>query len=103
MSPGAFFNFKFPTIVWRTVEAAVSLWTAWNSLSPALPAFGGDSLIELLSAAVVFWRFRFTLNEARAPEKRAELAQKLAGVADVHFETDLRIGRERNSGSKEHT
>jgi hypothetical protein len=29
-------------------------------------AFGGDSLIELLSAAVVFWRFRFTLGETRA-------------------------------------
>jgi divalent metal cation (Fe/Co/Zn/Cd) transporter len=54
------------TIVWMTAEAAVSLWTAWNSHSPALFAFGGDSLIEVLSAAVVFWRFRFELNEARA-------------------------------------
>lgn len=42
------------TIAWMTVEAAVSLWTAWSSHSPALLAFGGDSLIELLSAAVVF-------------------------------------------------
>jgi divalent metal cation (Fe/Co/Zn/Cd) transporter len=54
------------TIVWMTVEAVVSLGTAWSSHSPALLAFGGDSLIELLSAAVVFWRFRFTPNEARA-------------------------------------
>ena len=54
------------TLVWMSVEAAVSLGAAWNSRSPALFAFGGDSLIELLSAAVVFWRFRFTLNEARA-------------------------------------
>jgi len=36
-------------------------------------------------------------------EKRAELAQKLAGVADVHFETELRIGRERTNGGKEYT
>ena len=48
------------TIVWMTVEAVVSLGTAWSSHSPALFGFGGDSLIELLSAAVVFWRFRFT-------------------------------------------
>src|SRR5712691_4730597 len=39
------------TIVWMTVEAVVSLGTAWSSHSPALFAFGGDSLIELLSAA----------------------------------------------------
>jgi divalent metal cation (Fe/Co/Zn/Cd) transporter len=54
------------TIGWMTVEAVVSLGTAWSSHSPALFAFGGDSLVELLSAAVVFWRFRFELNEARA-------------------------------------
>ncbi len=54
------------TIAWMTVEAVVSLGAAWSSHSPALYAFGGDSLIELLSAAVVFWRFRFELNEARA-------------------------------------
>jgi len=50
------------TIVWMTVEAVVSLGAAWSSHSPALIAFGGDSLIELLSAAVVFWRFRFQLS-----------------------------------------
>ncbi len=44
----------------------MSLGTAWTSHSPALLAFGGDSLIELVSAAVVFWRFRFTLSETRA-------------------------------------
>src|SRR6266571_2833415 len=40
------------------------------------------------------------LSAALKAEKRAELAQKLAGVADVHFETELRIGRERNNASK---
>src|SRR5258708_4893795 len=54
------------TIAWMAVEAVVSLAAAWNSHRPALFAFGGDSLVELLSAAVVFWRFRFELNEARA-------------------------------------
>ncbi len=54
------------TLVWMSAEAVVSLGTAWASHSPALLAFGGDSLIELISAAVVFWRFRFTLSEALA-------------------------------------
>jgi len=67
------------TIVWMTVEAVVSLGTAWSSHSPALIAFGGDSLIELLSAAVVFWRFRFTLGEARAARIAGGLLFTLAG------------------------
>jgi len=68
------------TIAWMTVEAVVSLGTAWSSHSPALYAFGGDSLIELLSAAVVFWRFRFTLNEARAARIAGVLLFALAGL-----------------------
>jgi divalent metal cation (Fe/Co/Zn/Cd) transporter len=46
------------TIIWMSVEAAVSLSAAWIARSPALLAFGGDSAIELLSAVVVLWRFR---------------------------------------------
>jgi divalent metal cation (Fe/Co/Zn/Cd) transporter len=61
-----------------SVEAAVSLGTAWSSHSTALFAFGGDSLIELLSAAVVFWRFRFTLDEARAARIAGALLFALA-------------------------
>jgi divalent metal cation (Fe/Co/Zn/Cd) transporter len=68
------------TITWMTVEALVSLGTAWRSHSPALLAFGGDSLIELLSAAVVFWRFRFDLKEARAARIAGVLLFVLAGL-----------------------
>jgi divalent metal cation (Fe/Co/Zn/Cd) transporter len=68
------------TLVWMCVEAAVSLVSAWHSHSPALLAFGGDSLIELLSAAVVFWRFRFELNEERAARIAGALLFALAGV-----------------------
>lgn len=68
------------TIVWMTVEAAVSLWTAWSSHSPALLAFGGDSLIELLSAAVLFWRFWFELKDARAAQIAGVLLFVLAGL-----------------------
>lgn len=41
-----------------TVEAIFALCAAWRAHSPALLAFGGDSAIELLSAVVVYWRFR---------------------------------------------
>ena len=74
------FQLQVLTIVWMTVEAAVSLGTAWSSHSPALFAFGGDSLIELLSAVVVFWRFRFELNEARAARTAGVLLFALAGL-----------------------
>jgi len=46
------------TIAWMSIEAAVSLAAAWMARSPALLAFGGDSTIELISGAVVLWRFR---------------------------------------------
>ena len=67
------------TLIWMSVEALVSLGTAWTSHSPALLAFGGDSLIELLSAAVVFWRFRFKLREERAARIAGGLLFSLAG------------------------
>jgi divalent metal cation (Fe/Co/Zn/Cd) transporter len=68
------------TIAWMTVEAVISLVAAWKSHSSALFAFGGDSLVELLSAAVVFWRFRIELNEARAARIAGALLFMLAGL-----------------------
>jgi divalent metal cation (Fe/Co/Zn/Cd) transporter len=46
------------TITWMSIEAVLSLWSAWKARSPVLAAFGGDSAIELLSAIIVLWRFR---------------------------------------------
>src|SRR5580658_2233806 len=68
------------TIVWMTVEALVSLGAAWRAHSPTLFGFGGDSLIELLSAAIVLWRFRFGLNESRAAKSAGILLFVLAGL-----------------------
>src|SRR5690349_13629383 len=68
------------TILWMTLEAAISLSSARHSHSPALFAFGGDSLMELLSAAVVFGRFRFAFNEARAARIAGALLFALAGL-----------------------
>jgi hypothetical protein len=42
------------------------------------------------------------VSSALKAEKRAELAQKLAGMVDLHVETQLRIGRATN-GKKEHS
>jgi len=67
------------TVVWMTVEATVSLAAAWHSHSPALFAFGGDSLIEMISAVVVFWHFRFELSESRAAWIAGVLLFALAG------------------------
>lgn len=64
------------SIGWMSVEVAVGLAAAWRARSPALLAFGGDSAIELLSAAVVLWRFR-GLASGAAEERRAA---RIAGV-----------------------
>lgn len=64
------------TIVWMTVEAAVSLSAAWKARSPALLAFGGDSAIELLSAVAVLWRFR-TYAQERSEKQVARIAATL--------------------------
>ena len=58
------------TLIWMSVEAVVSLGAAWMARSPALLAFGGDSAVELLSAAVVFWRF-YAPSHREQTEKRA--------------------------------
>ena len=62
------------TIVWMSIEAALSLRAAWMAHSPALAAFGGDSAVELLSAVVVLWRFRH-----RASERAEQQAARIAG------------------------
>jgi divalent metal cation (Fe/Co/Zn/Cd) transporter len=59
-----------------TVEAFVSLSAAWMARSPALLAFGGDSAIELLSAAAVLWRFRSSAQE-RLEKQVARIAAAL--------------------------
>jgi len=41
------------------------------------------------------------LSSAIKAEKRTELAQKLAEIADVRVETELKIGREARNGGKE--
>jgi len=65
------------TIAWMTVEAVLSLYTAWRARSPALLAFGGDSAVELLSAVVVLWRFRASAAHGNAERRAARVAGAL--------------------------
>jgi len=68
------------TLIWMTVEAVVSLSAAWTARSPALLSFGGDSAVELLSAAVVLRRFSGHSPEAHAEEQAAKIAGALLFV-----------------------
>src|ERR1017187_5728500 len=65
------------TIAWMSVEALVSLFAAWRARSPALLAFGGDSTIELFSAAVVLWRFRASDAHEDVEKRAARVAGAL--------------------------
>ena len=62
------------TITWMIIEAIASLWAAVRARSPALLAFGGDSAIELLSAAVVLRRFQTHASEEHAERRAARIA-----------------------------
>src|SRR5246127_104874 len=62
------------TITWMIIEAIASLWAAVRAKSPALLAFGGDSAIELLSAAVVLRRFQTHASEEHAERRAARIA-----------------------------
>lgn len=46
------------TIGYNLVEAAVALVAAWLAGSVALLGFGFDSVVELMSGTVLFWRLR---------------------------------------------
>jgi divalent metal cation (Fe/Co/Zn/Cd) transporter len=65
------------TLAWMSVEAVVSLSAAWMAHSPALLAFGGDSAIELLSAVVVYWRFRSEWSDERTEKLAARITGSL--------------------------
>lgn len=68
------------TLAWMSVEAVVSLGAAWAARSPALLGFGGDSAVELLSAAVVLWRFRPPSRGDHAEQRAARIAGGLLFV-----------------------
>src|SRR5271154_6657584 len=68
------------TLIWMSVEALVSLGAAWAARSPALFGFGGDSAVELLSAAVVLWRFYSPSRGDHAEQRAVRIAGSLLFV-----------------------
>jgi len=73
------------TLLWMLIECGVALFAAWRAHSPALLAFGSDSLVELLSAAVVLLQFvpRLTISEIRATRAAAVLLFALAAIVTL--------------------
>jgi divalent metal cation (Fe/Co/Zn/Cd) transporter len=70
------------TLAWMLVECGVSAYAAVTAHSPALLAFGSDSLVELLSAAVVLlqWTPGMAVSERRAGRAAGVLLFVLAFV-----------------------
>jgi divalent metal cation (Fe/Co/Zn/Cd) transporter len=70
------------TLIWMVIESGVSLFAAAQAHSVALLAFGSDSLVELLSAAVVLLQFapRFPLKKTQAEKTSAVLLFLLAAA-----------------------
>lgn len=90
------------TIVWMSIEAALSLVAAWMARSPSLLAFGGDSAIELVSAIVVLRRFRAHSEAEQAESRSARIAGALlfALAAYVIVESALTLfGHQKSAES----
>jgi divalent metal cation (Fe/Co/Zn/Cd) transporter len=63
------------TLAWMLAEFGVSAYAALSARSPAMLAFGSDSLVELLSAAVVLlqWVPGVSISERKASRAAAVL------------------------------
>jgi len=70
------------TLAWMLVEFGVAAYAAATARSPALLAFGSDSLVELLSATVVLlqWVPKLAIPERVASRANGVLLFALAGV-----------------------
>ncbi len=70
------------TVLWMVIECGVSLVATARAHSPALLAFGSDSLVELLSASVVLLQLtpRLQLSKKQAARTAAVLLFALAAI-----------------------
>lgn len=64
------------TVLWMIVEAAVSIGAGLLARSALLAAFGIDSLIELVSGAILLWRLR--IEGQGTDVERVERAERQA-------------------------
>jgi hypothetical protein len=70
------FRLEYATMTWMVAEAVVAITAGLLAASIALVGFGLDSVIELLSAAIVIWQLRGEL----AGQDRETRAVRLIGV-----------------------
>ena len=76
----------YATITYNMFEALVAAVAGASAGSPALLSFGGDSVIESVSALVIVWQFR---GDSVARERRA---QRFVGVAFVVLAAGVAVG-----------
>lgn len=75
------FRLEWLTVGWLLIEAAAALAAGVAAGSLTLVAFGADSVIELLSAAVLIWRLTIELKRRGAfPEAVERRAARIAGA-----------------------
>ena len=85
------------TLVWMLVEFGVSVYAAATAHSPAMLAFGSDSLVELLSATVVLlqWVPGAAISERKAARASGGLlfvlALVVAAIAVASFALRWRV------------
>jgi hypothetical protein len=90
----AFFWLQGVTLTWMLVELGVSAYAAVTARSPVMMAFGSDSLVELLSAAVVLAQAfpRTSISEPKAARLAACLLFALALVVTAAALGSLALG-----------
>ena len=71
---------EYLTLGWNTVEAVVAMVSGVVAASVALTAFGIDSAIELVSAAVVLVRLRALLARGEPDERKERRALRIVAV-----------------------
>jgi divalent metal cation (Fe/Co/Zn/Cd) transporter len=76
---------QYVTLAWMFAELGVSVFAAVTAHSPAMMAFGSDSLVELLSAGVVLlqWIPKMSISESKAHRASAILLFVLASVVGM--------------------
>lgn len=70
------FRLEYATMTWMVAEATVAITAGLVAASIALVGFGLDSVLELLSAAIVIWQLRGEI----AGRERETRAVRLIGV-----------------------
>ncbi|MEO6830521.1 MAG: cation transporter [Acidobacteriaceae bacterium] len=85
LSRGIVFWLQGLTLLWMIAECGVALYAAAAAHSPALLAFGSDSLVELFSASVVLLQFlpRVSISERNASRAAGLLLFVLAAIVSV--------------------